>query len=276
MIGTGWHLSPALADRYWRRDVDSATAASIDAHLLQCASCQRIAVGAADADMVDDVWRSIVDTLDRPQLGVVERGLVWIGCSESTARIVAATTRARWAYLFVVVVSIAMAVVSAVSVTRSDDWFVGFLIVAPLGPLIAAAAAFGRFADPAHAVLRCLPTSSLRIVLVRTVAGVVPAIALTALATPLLIDRGWMAAAWLLPSLALTLMVLLLSTWFDVELAAACVAVGWIALPIVLRVPVGRLIDAFSGPVQSVSLGIVAIAAVVGYARRSSFDWGGR
>ena len=38
-----------------------------------------------------------------------------------------------------------------------------FLLLAPLGPLVAAAGAFGGWADPCHAVLRPLPTSTLRL-----------------------------------------------------------------------------------------------------------------
>ena len=51
-------------------------------------------------------------------------------------RIVAATTRARWSYLFVVALNVSIAIASSWS-ADPDVMFMAFLLLAPLGPLVA-------------------------------------------------------------------------------------------------------------------------------------------
>lgn len=267
-----WHFDASTVAQYRDRSVDAAVAASVEAHLMECERCRGLIAESVDDRLLSFVWDEIEDELDRAHLGLIERTLVALGWSDATARIVAATTRARWSYLFVVAFSVLVAVSSSTA-PHSDERFIAFLLIAPLGPLVATACAFGRWVDPAHALLRTLATSTWRMVLIRTAAAVVPAVALTALATPWLIERGWMAAAWLLPSLALALIVLALSSWIDVELATLVVGSAWIAVPVGLRFPVSDLIGAFGGPIQIVSLAVGGGAAMIAIVRRTRFDY---
>ena len=100
-----------------------------------------------------------------------------------------------------------------------------------------------------------------------------PAMLLTAVSSLWLLDRGWYAVAWLLPALALALGALALSSWIPLDLAAAVLGGAWVAVPIVLRLELGDLVDALTGPAQALSLVVVAAAAAVVVGRRSSFDY---
>jgi len=155
-----WHVDEQSAQRYVARRLDSASTSSIESHLLVCDRCRATVGGAVDDDLLSFVWSEISDALDRPQLGWAERTLGRFGCSDTTSRIVAATTRARFSYVIAVAISVAMAVVAAQS--GGDRAFGAFLMLAPIGPLVATAGAFGRWSDPAHAVLSVTPTSTLQ------------------------------------------------------------------------------------------------------------------
>ena len=118
-----------------------------------------------------------------------------------------------------------------------------------------------------------LPTSPLRVLLLRVIAAVTPAIALTALSIPWLLERGWLAAAWLLPSLALAVGAIALSSWVRVETAAIALGTAWVAVPLVLRLPVADLFDLFGAPVQIASVVAAVLAVGVMVARRHAFEY---
>ncbi len=147
-----------------------------------------------------------------------------------------------------------------------------FLVLAPIGPLLATASAYGRWADPAFAVLSTTPMSALRIVLIRTVASVLPAIVLTALSLPLLAGRGWLALAWLLPTLALTVGALALATWVDLAIASLIAGAGWLLTPVLIRVPGGELLDVFAQQIQLASIAVAAIGVFTMVLRRDRFE----
>ena len=266
-----WHVDEESALRYVARGLDAASTSSIESHLLACDRCRATVGGAVDDDLVSFVWSQVADALDGSQLGRVERTLRRLGCSDTTPRIVAATTGARFSYVIAVAISVAMAVVAGHS--RGDQAFVAFLLLAPIGPVVATAGAFGRWADPAHAVVSVTPTSKLRIVLIRTAASVLPAIVLTALSVPVLLDRGWLAIAWLLPTLALALGALALSSWIDLEIASLIVCGLWLSMPFLIRVPGGELIDVFGEQIQIASIAIAAVGTLTMTLRRGNFEY---
>jgi hypothetical protein len=269
-----WHVDTATAGRYARSSTDAAVAASVEAHLMACEQCRAMVNAEVDDAPLTAAWQRIEDALDAPRVGWLERTLTALGCSDVTGRIITATTRARWAYLFVVAFNVTLGVLSA-EADNADAVFAVFLLVAPLGPLVATASAFGRWFDPCHAILRPLPTSTWRMILIRTVAGVVPAIFLTGVALPWIADRGWLAIAWLLPTLALSLVTLALATWLDVELTAVLVATVWLGIPIALHLPTADLLDLIAGPVQVISIAAGTAGFVTAVARRTRFDYKG-
>ena len=269
-----WHVDEMAAMRYASASTDPATAAAIEAHVIACAECQSVVGRTADTELLASIWNDIDDIIDQPHLGPVERMLRWFGCSDTVSRIVAATTHAHLSFLFVVAASIALAMLAAGPANDVDAAFGAFLLVAPLGPMAATVGAFGRRTDPTYALSHTMPVSAFRIILVRTIAAVIPATALTLLATPWLLDRGWLAAAWLLPSLALASIVLALSSWIDIELAALIVALAWLTLPFWLRFGGAGLTDAFAGPIQPVSTAALVCAVGLVLLRRTNFEYG--
>jgi hypothetical protein len=271
---TTWHVDERSAVRYAMADTDPVTAASIDAHLMVCEQCRAMVARFADTDLLASIWDDVAGVLDQPQIGWVERILRRIGCSDSVSRIISASTRAQLSFLMVVAVSVALAILSSVSASEVDNAFGLFLIVAPLGPLAATASAFSRWTDPTYALTRTLPVSTWKIILVRTIAAVVPAIVLTAASTPWLLDRGWMSAAWLLPSLALAAVVLALSSWVDIEIATVGVALAWLAFPVALHIRSTSILQAFAGPVQPAAAVALVCGAGLTLVRRTHFEYG--
>jgi hypothetical protein len=269
-----WHVGQETATRYAQQQLDPVSTASVEAHLLECEAC-RVLVGAEASTAIgslslDALWDGIVDTIDQPRTGWVERLLRRAGLAETTTRLIAAAPRAQTAYVLAVALSLLLALIAGR--TSHDDVFATFLLTAPLGPLFATAASFSRFADPAFELLGTVPTSPLRVLLTRTVAAVAPAIVLTGISFVWTAERGWLAAAWLLPSFALSAIALALSTWIAVERAALAVGVAWVAVPLVARTDVGALLDAFAA-IQVGSLVALAAAVVVVFVRQSTIEY---
>jgi len=265
-----WHVDAVTAHRYASRRIDPMTAASVESHVMMCSGCRALVGDAVDGPVLDAVWTALTAQLDQPGVGHVERALVRVGCTEATGRIIAATSRARWSYLLAVAFSLLLAVIAAR--TSYEAYFGAFLIIAPLGPLMAVAVV-GRWSDPLYEVTQTAPTSWLRILLVRTGAAVTPALVLTALSIPWLLERGWLAAAWLLPALALALGALALSSWMSIEAAAMSIGGSWAAVLVGLHLPVVELLDLFAGPLQVVALTVVVGSVVVTVLRRSSYEY---
>lgn len=269
-----WHVDQFASSRYLAGQLDSTSAASVESHVLVCDQCRAelgAAAGEIEAAALDVAWAGITDLLDRPSVGWVERVLQRMGCPDTVTRVVAATTRARFSFLVAVAVSLFLAINAARS--PYEKFFGMFLIIAPLGPLVATAGAFGRWSDPVNELAGTVPTSSLRILLVRVTASVVPSIMLTALSIPWLIDRGWFAVAWLLPSVALSLGALALSSWVSIESAALTLGGLWVAVPISVRLPVSDLLELLGRPTQMVSLIVIATALAITLTRRNAFEY---
>lgn len=269
-----WHIgSDAVRDYVGRRRIGPVVA-SIEAHLVTCADCRRL-VGEATTDtnepMLDQVWQRVTSTLDGTTRPWTERALTRVGLATETARLLGATSRARLSFVLATLVTVGLAFVAARG--GRDAQFGVFLSVAALGPLAATALAFGRRVDPAHALVTTAPTSVWRVMLLRTVASLVPAVAITGFASLILHERGWMAMAWLLPGIAMAVGSLALSTWVPIEHAALGVASAWIVTPFVASRPMGELINAAAGPGQLVAVGAAALAALVIANRRSYLDF---
>jgi hypothetical protein len=280
-----WHVDDAAARRYSAGTLDDIGCASVEAHLERCDRCRALVAGAAtdvDLALLASVWADIDDELDGPRPGWIESMLHRIGVDEATARIVAATRRARWGYLVAVAASVALAVLA----WHADDepgLLVIFMIVAPIGPLIATAGSFS-WADPVIGIIRATPYSALRILLLRTAAAVVPAVALTLLAVPWLLDDGWVAIGWLLPSLALVSCALALSSWIPLERAVVALLVVWVIGVVIAQqridaadvrtvADVADFTESAGTVLQVVSLVAIAVAAAIIVVRRTAYEY---
>lgn len=269
-----WHIDPTTARRYVDHDLDGVSAASVETHTTSCLACRALVTSAVEAAPLAAIWARIDDALDTPVPSPLERLLGHLGFGPASARLVTATSTHRWSYVFAVVLSLGLAVLASAHGDRST--FATFLVVAPLGPLLATMTSFSRWVDPLHEVVASTPTPALRLLFIRLLATAVPAIVLTAASIPWSLDRGWLAVAWLLPSIALAVAVIALSSWFSIEVATLAVGVAWVATPLIMRLWDANLLSVLGGPTQLVSVAVAATAAAVVVGRRSRFDYRAR
>jgi hypothetical protein len=137
------------------------------------------------------------------------------------------------------------------------------LLLAPVAPLLAVAAAWSRGLDPAHELVVASPRAGLDLVLRRTAA-------VLAVVIPALAVAGWLVGAsparWLLPCLAFTVGALALGEVVGLHRAASGLALGWAVIVvgpslIVARAP--ALLASSSLPGWAAVTAAVAVAVVV-------------
>jgi anti-sigma factor RsiW len=268
------HVEHDWLERYARGELDQARSFSVEAHLPACAACRTAVASLVDGARMARTWEAIDLAIDAPARTPVERLLVRAGVSDSTARLLAITPALRLSWLAAIATVLALAVV--VAGVEGAEGVMLFLLVAPLLPLAGVAAAYGPLVDPAYEVGLAAPLGSLRLLILRTVA-VVSVSALLALAGALALPGlDWTAAAWLLPSLGLTLAGLGLAASIGPVPAGSLVAVTWVFIVVGAWRASGDPLTAFGAGGQT----LCALAALVGaaaiVARRESFEMEGR
>jgi hypothetical protein len=259
-----WHLQDADLHLYAGGGLAGPLLWSVEAHLGACAACRdRLHgwVSQADPRLVEDGWARLDASLDAPVPGPVERLLLLLGVPDHTARLLAATPALRLSWLVAVAVTLAM----TAAIARLADPLV-FLAAAPLLPLVGVAVSFGPGIDPTYEIALVAPMQSFRLLLLRCVAVVSANTVLCALASLALPAVGLVAAGWFLPSLALTVLTLLLAPRFGTTAAACVVGVGWACLVAAMT---GAL---FTAAGQSGIAAAAALAAAVVARRASAFD----
>jgi hypothetical protein len=268
-----WHAEPEQITAYARGDLDPAGSFSLEAHLAACGECQALAAVVAGAPRLDAMWDEIEERLDAPRRGPGETVLARLGVPDHIARLLAATPSLTASWLLAVALTLAVAVVG---VHQDERGLVLFLCLAALFPLAGVAAAFGAALDPTYEVGLAAPLSSLRLLLLRTVAVVVTTLVVVAIAAVALPGVGWTAVAWLLPSLALTLVSLVLATYVTPLLACAAVAGVWLAAVAVAAVGTDDRLAAFGGVAQIVFAVLIAAAAALLLLRHDRLDLRGQ
>jgi len=205
--------------------------------------------------------------------GRVEHGLVRLGVRDHVARLLAATPSLRASWFIAGAVAIGF---SAWAASTGPRGMLLFLVVAPLIPLAGVAAAYGPWMDPMHEVARATPTSGIRVVLLRAAAVLVSTAVLMGAASLALpnVDRG--AAAWILPSLSITLVCLALSTFVPVPWAAGAVTLLWLTVVLVAAGRSGDRFAAFHGPGQACFFVVVVVSTAVLAWRRERLEVEGR
>ena len=214
-----WHIPESMAAAYVAGEVQGARAASIEAHVMTCSECRARVGGGVAVDRLDAIWSAVEDAVDAPRPSLVERFLRVIGLSDTDARLVAVAPSLHLAWLSAIVAVLALAVWASQSGERGLGMF---LIVAPLVPVAAVAAAYGSWADPTYELSVSSPYPTLRLLLLRS-AAVTTASGLLATAASLFVSDLRAAAAWVLPSFALVTLTLVLSRWLPLLWAAGAV-----------------------------------------------------
>jgi hypothetical protein len=263
------HVETALLRAYAAGEVDAAHAFSVEAHVIECSDCQTAVSELVPSARLDAGWLEIEDRLDAPRRGVVERALSRAGVAPHVARLLGTTPSLRGSWLMAVTVTLAVVVLGA---PGGDKGLFVFLCVAALAPVAGVAAAFGPGLDPTHEIALAAPVSTVRVVLLRTVAVVATTGVLVGIASFAVPGVGWTAAAWLLPALGLTVASLALATWIAPLAAFAVVTGAWVgALSVQVAGP-DDLLAIFGAPVQVGSVCAMAAGALVLALRRDHLE----
>jgi hypothetical protein len=266
-----WHADPAQLVDYASGAIDEAHAASVEAHILSCAQCRGLVAASLDTQRLSQVWSEVVDVVDLPRSGLVERFLRRMGVADHTARLLAATPSLQLSWVLAVTTALAVAVVAA---HENDRGLALFLVVAALAPLAGVAAAFGPETDPTYEITAASPASGVRLLLLRSCAVFATTLVVVAAASLTLPVIGWTAVAWVLPSLALSLASLALATVLRPEQAATTVAVGWVTSVLASGSRAGNWMAIFGTTGQLGFVLVIVVAAVVITLRRYSFEIG--
>jgi hypothetical protein len=263
---TTWHLDRDLADRYTDGRVGGALAASVEQHLLGCADCRGLL--RSDPGRLDTVWAEVLEQVEAPRVGLLERTLRRLGAGHPTARLVAATPTLRGAWVIGVCVVLLLALAASHASPRGTAVFVA---LAPVLPLAGVALAFNPRTDPLLELAAASPYSLVRLLVARTAFVVGSTLLPAALLTPLLPGDRWLTVAWLLPALAMSTVVLALARRVEPFLTALVLAAGWLALS-TWRMTVGAsLLVEHGSAVQLVSAVAFAAAATHLVAHRHDF-----
>ena len=223
--GSAWHVDPVVLRRYGTGTLGGSVAASVETHLLACGACRAALAPAVDPARLTAVWDEVVDRLDRPRRTPVERLLVRLGVNEDTARLVAAAPSLTVSWLGGLTVALVFAVLAA---DAGPKGLVFFLALAPVLPVAGVAVAYGREVDPTYDLGLAAPYSTFRLLLVRSSAVLVATLLLIGAGALLLPLDGWLAAAWLLPALALSAATLAVSTRVNPVWAGGGVVTAWV------------------------------------------------
>lgn len=266
-----WHATPDLLRAYARGEADHPSASSLEAHVIECAACRQQISALADRERLERIWGEVRGDVDAPRRGPLETLLARCGVSDHLARLLAATPSLRASWLIAIALSLGFAAAAAHEGQRG---LLMFLVVAALVPLAGVAVAYGSGIDPTYEIGVVAPMDGFHLVLVRAAAVLASTAALAGLAALTLPQVGWTAAAWLVPSLALTVLSLALATYVAPLVAAGSVALVWIAIVLVTARAADDRLVAFGPGAQIGLLLLAAAAALVVARRRDSFDLG--
>lgn len=279
-----WHANDQLLADYASGDIDDASAFSLEAHLLACVPCRAEVAAAVDPARMRATWAAVDASLDVPRPGPVEWLILRLGVRPHLARLLAATPALRLSWLSAVVMTLAFSVAAAYGGQGERAQLV-FLLLAPLLPVAGVAAAFSPGADPAAELSLASPYGGFRLLLVRTVAVMTATTSLAAVAAVALPGLNLLAAAWLVPALALGVACLAVGTFLRPVTAAATVAVVWVVGVMATELVGAGGVRAFfaRGPIESGAFRVsgqllfvlvTIVAAAIVAVRRDSFEVG--
>jgi hypothetical protein len=273
---TTWHVEEQMLYRYADGELDEARVFSIEAHLLACESCRSAVAPRVSADELDRMWSEVVEAVEAPRPGVVERALITLGVHEHLARLLAATPSLRLSWFLAVSITLAFAVAAAHGAS-GEAGRVLFLSVAPLLPLAGVAVAFGPGVDPTYEVGLAAPLRIFHLLMIRAAAVVLSTVILAGVAALFLPTLDWSAAAWLLPALGLATASLALATIASPLRTASVMTFLWLAT--VVSSIAGRgapvapeRVFAFTAPGQITFLLVALVAGGVIAIRREALE----
>jgi hypothetical protein len=274
---TMWHADADLLTRYATGSIDDAQAYSLEAHLIACGTCRSSLVERAEPSVLDRAWAGVVEALDAPRPGIVERVLLSLGVRDHVSRLLAATPSLSLSWFAAEAIALGFAVIAANAAAadaRGDLGLLLFLVVAALLPVGGVAVAYGPGVDPTYEVAQSSPMRSYRLLLIRSTAVLVSTVVFASVAALALPALDWSAAAWLLPSLGMTLATLALSTWVRPLVAAGAVALAWVFMAIVATFDRTDQLVVFHRGGQIAFLVLAAVSVLALARRREAIEQG--
>jgi hypothetical protein len=178
-----------------------------------------------DAARLVVVKASLDDRLDVAERPWLERLLTRARLDEADARALLAAPNLRRAWALAVLGAALIGVVVAVNAKDANELF---YLLAPLVPLAATALAYAPSLDAALAIVASTPYSPARLLLARSLAVGVTAIAGVAVASLFLPGSQAGQLMWFLPAVALTALVLALAPHVGTGVATSGVGLGWV------------------------------------------------
>jgi len=225
---TDWHLTGELTARYIddQRNLDHATAASIEEHLARCSPCQRRVGEQSGTEWLDRVWAGVADRIDLSESGFVERWLVRVGREPAPARLLGATPGLRLATFGAMVLVVA----AAAWASRAADAAGVYLALAPVVPTALVAISFAANADPGGESGLATAGFGFPLLLRRAVAVEVSALVVLAVGSLFTTLDGARSLAWLLPATALSVGTVALGTRWPAPRAGVTLLAGWFGI----------------------------------------------
>ncbi len=133
---TTWHADSDLLAAYVAGGLSRARTASVEAHLLTCASCRSAVAPLVAVERLDRNLAAVTERVDQPRPHLVERLLLKVGVPDRMCRVLAVTPSAWVAWVVAVLAALALAGIADANGSSERADFV-FLVAAPLLPLIA-------------------------------------------------------------------------------------------------------------------------------------------
>ncbi|WP_399886403.1 zf-HC2 domain-containing protein [Streptomyces sp. BBFR51] len=269
-----WHVDEDDLRAYARGELAAPALWSADAHLTACAACRGVLAEVSDAAALDTAWERLDAELDAPRPGRIEGLLVRCGVGDGTARLLTATPILRRSWFGAIAAVLLMTFFVAFTAGAADKPTL-FLAFAPLLPLASVALAYGPALDPTYEMAVVSPMHGFRLLMIRTVAVLVVALGVGAVAGLALPGFGPAALAWLLPGLALTATALALTPRLGPVIAPSVLVCVWAA--VLLAADAARTAeDGPLAPFTAAGQGVSGLVAVLGagllYVFRDRFD----
>ncbi len=282
-------LPTAAVVSYANGSLDPAREWSVEAHLPGCPACRAVLATHTDARRLAANRAELLARIGLPQPGLIARALRRCGVPEHVTVLLGTTPSLRRSWLAGMLLVLAVAVITAKLATvppfgapavlhnpGMTDWAVldPFLVVGPLLPLAAVAAAFSPPLDPAYRLASAAPVSMVWLLCVRTVAVIAATLIPVALAALALPGPLWLGVALLLPALALCAAALGLATVIRPAVAVAGVTAGWMVVVIGLAAPAGGPSAAFGMIAQLTAAAVLLVSIALVAARRDTINYG--
>lgn len=224
-----------------------------------------------DPARIDANWRAIIAELDAPRRSIAERALRRFGLPTRLATLVAATPALRRAWYLAIALAVLVGLGAADPAEPRQSLFT-LLVLAPLLPVLGVALAYGPSADPVHELQLATPLRGLRLIAIRSITVLAVSAMVIVLASLLSPVARPMAAAWLLPAIAVTSASLALMTIMAPRRAASIAAVGWVVVASVARGASTDVLAAFAPAGQVVALAATIVCLGIIAVRHRSFE----